>query len=216
MSGIYEKVIKNTKKIEALLEEKLTAEGKGLYEKTVSVEAFVDQDIVKKIRRIATIRNKLMHEDEFELANTDSFEEDCKDVIYYLSTTEFDQSITPKPAGIKQSRNARVCKSCGADTKPILHITSSGGIFTNESRRHICSICGETMYTSGGGITFMAFIIMCFIILAFIDGILKEIGVPTGLSTILALVSMILWIMKSKLVNLFLELWKRKKKSEKA
>ena len=122
MAGIYEKVIKNTKKIESLIEEKLSAEGKGLYEKTISVEEYLDQEVVRKIRRIATIRNKLMHEDEFEIADTVSFEEDCKEVIYYLSTTEFNSTSTLSQKKTKQSSNTRACKSCGADTKPVLRI----------------------------------------------------------------------------------------------
>lgn len=111
-----------------------------------------------------------MHEDEFELADTVYFEEDCKEVIYYLSTAEFDQAIlTSKDS--KQPSNTRVCNSCGADTKPILRIIY-GGFFTKEAKRHICALCGENMYITGGGKTWFAKAIYGYLILMVVFTIL--------------------------------------------
>ena len=169
MSGIYEKVIKNTKKIESLLEEKLNAEGKGLYEKTVSIESYIEQDIVKKIRRIAKIRNKLMHEDGFELNDTVLFEADCRDVIYYLSTTEFNLETKPKTAETThQPRDRRVCKSCGAHVIPKMSIRK-GGLIVKQLRKFYCNLCGEFMYSTGGGHTIFAKSLLVLLIIVIID-----------------------------------------------
>ena len=85
MSGTYEIVINNTKKIESLLESKLGATGRGLHTKVESVQKIIDLKMAKKIHYIATIRNKLMHEDGFEIADITLFEKECKKVIHYLS-----------------------------------------------------------------------------------------------------------------------------------
>ena len=62
----YENVIKKAKKIENALSD-MGAEGKGLNEKLNSIEHKFDEKVIKAIRFIATIRNKLVHEDDFEM-----------------------------------------------------------------------------------------------------------------------------------------------------
>jgi hypothetical protein len=152
VSETYEIVLNNTKKIETLLEERLGAEGRGLYEKSESVEELLEEEIIKKIRRIATIRNKLMHEDGFKLSNTTQFEDYSKDVIYYLSTTQFNNSAKQKPSKLKNSKsfNRAECLSCGSKSIPKLYI-KPGSLLFREKKRHICSVCGTDIYTTGGG-----------------------------------------------------------------
>ncbi len=60
------KVIEYSKKIEKILEKKFGAQGKGLHSKLSSVEDKLDPILVKKIRYIASIRNKLVHEENFK------------------------------------------------------------------------------------------------------------------------------------------------------
>lgn len=62
----YENVVKKAKKIESILSD-MGAEGKGLNEKLDSIKHRFDEKIIKAIRFIATIRNKLLHEDNFEM-----------------------------------------------------------------------------------------------------------------------------------------------------
>lgn len=62
----YENVVKKAKKIESILSD-MGAEGKGLNEKLDSIKHRFDEKIIKAIRFIATIRNKLLHEDDFEM-----------------------------------------------------------------------------------------------------------------------------------------------------
>ena len=55
-----------TKALESLLEQGLGATGKGLHEKVSSVQARLPQPLVKKLRFIATVRNKIVHEADYQ------------------------------------------------------------------------------------------------------------------------------------------------------
>lgn len=63
---VLEDIIDKSKKIERILSE-LGAEGKGLHQKLDSIEDRIDEQIAREIRFIATIRNKRMHEDGFDI-----------------------------------------------------------------------------------------------------------------------------------------------------
>lgn len=65
MSDI-EYVITRTKALETLLEQGLGAAGKGLHEKVSSVETRLPPALVKKLRFVATVRNKLVHEAAYQ------------------------------------------------------------------------------------------------------------------------------------------------------
>jgi hypothetical protein len=58
----YEIVIERTKALEMELG-KLGATGRGLHEKLTSIEASIPTQIAKKIRFVASVRNKVMHSD---------------------------------------------------------------------------------------------------------------------------------------------------------
>ena len=62
----YELVIKSSKELEYYLELEFKASGKGLHEKISSVESALPSHIVKKMRFLATVRNKLIHERGFD------------------------------------------------------------------------------------------------------------------------------------------------------
>jgi hypothetical protein len=57
--------IRSSKRIETTLVRLFDAQGKGLHEKLTSVEKKLPVSLVKRIRYIATIRNKLIHEHEY-------------------------------------------------------------------------------------------------------------------------------------------------------
>lgn len=87
-------IIKKTKKIESLLEENFYASGRGLHEKVTSVETVLDEKLVKKIRWISTIRNKVLHEDTFDvedIKNIEDFLNNCDIVIESLKIKEKNQ-----------------------------------------------------------------------------------------------------------------------------
>lgn len=76
-------ILRYTKKIETKLES-LGAQGRGLHSKLTSIENKFEEDIIKKIRKIASIRNKMMHQDEFGNYDINEYEKDCKIVLEYI------------------------------------------------------------------------------------------------------------------------------------
>lgn len=57
--------VTRVKALEGLLEA-VGATGKGLHEKVTSVQAKLPQSLVRKIRFVATIRNKIVHEADYK------------------------------------------------------------------------------------------------------------------------------------------------------
>jgi hypothetical protein len=62
----YELAIKSSKELEYLLENEFNAQGKGLHEKISSASSQISPALVKNMRYLATIRNKLVHERGFD------------------------------------------------------------------------------------------------------------------------------------------------------
>ena len=77
MSDI-ELAVTRTKALEALLEQTLGASGKGLHEKVSSVQAKLSPALVKKLRFVATVRNKIVHESDYaKIDDRDGFVRAC-------------------------------------------------------------------------------------------------------------------------------------------
>ena len=81
--GQIEIVIKYSKKIETLLGN-LGAEGKGMHQKVSDIESHLDNQLVRKIRFIGTMRNKSVHEDGFEIYDFDNFIDQANLVVEEL------------------------------------------------------------------------------------------------------------------------------------
>lgn len=64
-SNDFELCIKSSKELEHLLDTEFGATGKGLHEKITSVEHELTPELVRNMRYLATIRNKLVHEHDF-------------------------------------------------------------------------------------------------------------------------------------------------------
>lgn len=74
----YELVITSCKKLESLLASGFAAHGKGLHQKVTSIEGRLPPPLVKRLRFIATIRNKLVHEADYErIDDRAGFEQAC-------------------------------------------------------------------------------------------------------------------------------------------
>jgi len=80
-----ETIISYTTQIETILES-MGARARSLDGKITKVQKKLSKDIIFRLRRIATIRNKKMHQANFEDYLFKDFEEDCKIVLKYLST----------------------------------------------------------------------------------------------------------------------------------
>ncbi len=66
MASDLERAIRASKRYEAILSKRYSAKGRGLHEKTDSVERKLDQQLVRDLRLIATVRNKLVHQDGYD------------------------------------------------------------------------------------------------------------------------------------------------------
>jgi hypothetical protein len=64
-----EHIVDLSKKIEAKLEA-LGASGRGLHEKATSIERLLGPDLIKQIRFLASVRNKLLHDPEVRLSES--------------------------------------------------------------------------------------------------------------------------------------------------
>lgn len=96
----YELVITRSKKLEAILENQFGATGKGLHQKVGSVQAQLPDPLVKRLRYIATLRNKLVHEDDFtRLDDRQGFIQAADRAEQELLALQ----RTPEPAGQKRS-----------------------------------------------------------------------------------------------------------------
>lgn len=86
MSDI-EKVVVRTRKLEKLLRTQYHAEGKGLHQLITSCEERLPHDVIGKLRYIATIRNKVVHEEDYKLDNQNEFLTACD---------ECEKELTPR------------------------------------------------------------------------------------------------------------------------
>ncbi|ORT51744.1 hypothetical protein ST37_05205 [Vibrio sp. qd031] len=78
MSDI-ELVVSRSRRLEALLKSQFHAEGKGLHQLINSVEERLPHDIIKKLRYIATIRNKVVHEEYYTLDDPEAFKQAARE-----------------------------------------------------------------------------------------------------------------------------------------
>ncbi len=79
-----ELAIRNCKKLEGILS-KMGASGRGLHEKVSSVESRLPEPLVRKLRFIATVRNKLVHDEACEeLDDRARFVETCEHALREL------------------------------------------------------------------------------------------------------------------------------------
>lgn len=79
-------VVKRSKTIERLLEQNYGAVGKGIFEKAKSVEDRLESAIFNKLRFIAAVRNKVVHEEGYVFdGRQDDYLSTCDGVIRRLS-----------------------------------------------------------------------------------------------------------------------------------
>jgi hypothetical protein len=79
--GDIEIAIKRCKRLETLLEEDFGAAGRGLHEKVSSVEHDLPDKLVRRLRFIASVRNKLVHEADVDrLEDRRDYERTCDEV----------------------------------------------------------------------------------------------------------------------------------------
>ena len=87
-------MIRASKQLEQLLAQHYDATGRGLHEKTSSVEDQLDSDTVRRLRKIATLRNKVVHED-FEIDDLTDFQCEAQGLAQQLHPKATKPSNTP-------------------------------------------------------------------------------------------------------------------------
>ena len=86
-----ELAVTRVKALEALLEQ-LGATGKGLHEKVTSVQDRLAPALVKKLRFVATVRNKIVHEADYQqIDDRDGFARACDE-----AETELKAMVQPQ------------------------------------------------------------------------------------------------------------------------
>ncbi|WED21755.1 DUF4145 domain-containing protein [Vibrio sp. JC009] len=86
MSDI-ESVVTRTRRLEKLLRVRYHADGKGLHQLITSCEDRLPHDVISRLRYIATIRNKIVHQEDFQLDDKKQFLAVCDDC---------EQELTPR------------------------------------------------------------------------------------------------------------------------
>ncbi|WP_428775939.1 hypothetical protein [Vibrio sp.] len=140
----YELVIKSSKAIETQLSN-LGARGKGLHEKVTSIETQLDSTLVTEIRRLATMRNKLIHEEDYEFSVSDEIEFEH---LAELITDQLERSQTTQPI-LDQihvgKRLGTLCRSCDRDVTP--RMVFDAGVPTRSYCPHCGSLIKDFNYT---------------------------------------------------------------------
>jgi hypothetical protein len=100
-------IVERSKKLEAKLKA-LKAEGRGMHELLTSVEDKLEPELVKKLRQIATIRNKAIHEPEFDVdGNIEVFHNTCDEA----------EKLFPKSETKKRVRKSAPAKNRKAKSR---------------------------------------------------------------------------------------------------
>ena len=93
--------VRQCKEIEAILREKHGADGKGLHQLVTSIESRLPTEVVRTLRRVATIRNKIVHEEDYRrLDDRKGFLADCaaaKKQLHALAKRKRPRKRTTRP-----------------------------------------------------------------------------------------------------------------------
>lgn len=92
-----ELAITRTKTLESLLEQGLGAAGRGLHEKVTSVQPKLPPALVKRLRFIASVRNKIVHEASYtRIDDRDGFVRACDEAEQELRAMTAPPKFTSK------------------------------------------------------------------------------------------------------------------------
>ena len=112
-----ETVIRASKQLEQLLAQHYGATGRGLHEKTSSVEDQLDHDTVRRLRKIATLRNKVVHED-FEMDDLTDFQCDAQSLAQRLQPKSAIKTSKTKNSTAKNNQTPNSVAQPKPETRP--------------------------------------------------------------------------------------------------
>lgn len=137
----YEAVISASRTLESLLEQRFGASGKGLHERVTSVEQQLPPSLLKKIRYIATVRNRLVHQAGYQLQDPDAFLRASVEAIQQLqalapSVTQISSGATPTAhivgSFVTQANTGQ--SSLGAAWQRVLEDADGRHVFSSRDR----------------------------------------------------------------------------------
>lgn len=100
-----------SKQLETELSRSFGAEGKGLHEKISNVSHELPAALIKKLRYIASVRNKAVHEADYHIADIEQFKQDCQ-----LCIATLDELVKRKQAAEQKRADKAARKSARANT----------------------------------------------------------------------------------------------------
>ena len=137
-------VVTQSKALEALLEQKFGATGRGLHEKLTSIEYQLEVGLVKNIRWIATMRNKVVHEN-FQLTNQNDFLKSCQRALEGLQNSQHTTSERVNSSS-RNSYNTTPKRIVSHSRRKTKRKSESGGFFGTIITVIIFGIIGYFVY----------------------------------------------------------------------
>jgi hypothetical protein len=137
-------VVTQSKALEALLEQKFGATGRGLHEKLSSIEYQLEAGLVKNIRWIATMRNKVVHEN-FQLTNQNDFLRSCQRALEGLQNSQHTTSERVNSSS-RNSYNTTPKRIVSHSRRKTKRKSESGGFFGTIITVIIFGIIGYFVY----------------------------------------------------------------------
>lgn len=137
-------VVTQSKTLEALLEQKFGATGRGLHEKLSSIEYQLETGLVKNIRWIATMRNKVVHEN-FQLTNQNDFLRSCQRALEGLQNSQHTTSERVNSSS-RNSYNTTPKRIVSHSRRKTKRKSESGGFFGTIITVIIFGIIGYFVY----------------------------------------------------------------------
>ena len=137
-------VVTQSKTLEALLEQKFGATGRGLHEKLSSIEYQLEAGLVKNIRWIATMRNKVVHEN-FQLTNQNDFLRSCQRALEGLQNSQHTTSERVNSSS-RYSYNTTPKRIVSHSRRKTKRKSESGGFFGTIITVIIFGIIGYFVY----------------------------------------------------------------------
>ena len=137
-------VVTQSRTLEALLEQKFGATGRGLHEKLSSIEYQLEAGLVKNIRWIATMRNKVVHEN-FQLTNQNDFLRSCQRALEGLQNSQHTTSERVNSSS-RNSYNTTPKRIVSHSRRKTKRKSESGGFFGTIITVIIFGIIGYFVY----------------------------------------------------------------------
>ena len=127
-----------------MLEQKFGATGRGLHEKLSSIEYQLEAGLVKNIRWIATMRNKVVHEN-FQLTNQNDFLRSCQRALEGLQNSQHTTSERVNSSS-RNSYNTTPKRIVSHSRRKTKRKSESGGFFGTIITVIIFGIIGYFVY----------------------------------------------------------------------